>query len=127
MLSLPAATVNTHRATEQVTDQWGVFSDPLAPDTSEILDRVLDYGPSGLRVGGLKWQTSSPLTNVGRRLKPVVGPVGASPALGGCDPQTPQSLADHFVDELFPAAQVMYCTICLQRCSWYMVLPSTRS
>jgi hypothetical protein len=77
------------------SDHWlGVFN-----NASSSSSRILSRGPSGLRAGSIAWQTQTLLMNPFQRTEPL------PPPLGGCSISPPQSLVDHFVDDLFPAAQ----------------------
>jgi hypothetical protein len=89
----------------QVSDHWGLLPDQTAwlkggaPNATGVMDRILRDGPSGLRVGSLDWFLASQtgFLNPSMRREPI--------ASQQCDLQPPASLVDHFVDELFPAAQ----------------------
>jgi hypothetical protein len=87
------------------SDHWGLFPDnnPLSPNSTTNLTatqwRVLRRGPSGLRAGSLGYQSQTLLMTPFQRTTPVL------PEPLQCGPAPPQSLVDHFVDDLFPAAQ----------------------
>lgn len=86
----------------QPSDHWGLLPDQGAwaasstPNTSGVMDWVVTRGPSGIRAGSWDSNFSPGLDPSQRTAKPY--PLN-------CDPKTPQSLVDHFVDDLFPAAQ----------------------
>jgi len=87
-----------------VSDHWGLIPDQTTwlkgvPDTAGIMDRILRNGTSGLRVGSLDWFLASQINfiNPSVRREPI--------ETQQCDLAPPQSLVDHFIDDLFPAAQ----------------------
>ena len=93
--SLPCPALN-------VSDHWGLHFNAASINT--LSARVLNRGPSGIRLGGLAWQSSNLLLTPKSRLMEPVDEYGNTAALE-CDASPPpQSLVDHFVDELFPAA-----------------------
>jgi len=76
------------------SDHWGFLGQPAS-----VLNRTLFRGPSGLRAGSLARQASTLLMTPFQRTD-----AGLPPPLQ-CSPAPPRSLVDHFVDDLFPAAQ----------------------
>ena len=84
----------------QVSDHWGMLKDQggwaaSAPNTSGIMDWVVTRGPSGIRAGSWDSGFDPGLDPSQRRARP-------SPL--SCDVAN-RSLVDHWVDDLFPAAQ----------------------
>ena len=79
------------------SDHWGFLG--LGNMSPSVLNRTLFRGPSGLRAGSLSTQTSTLLMTPFQRTD-----AGLPPPLQ-CNPAPPRSLVDHFVDDLFPAAQ----------------------
>ena len=93
------------------SDHWGFLgtagADPWA--------RIQSQGPSGLRTGALRWQTSTLLTDPSRRKEAV------PPPLAHCNLSPPQSLVDHMVDDLFPAAQGVRQGALVSNCLRYVI------
>lgn len=89
----------------EASDHWGLFPDdsPLSAgrNSSHNTTRILMRGPSGLRVGSL----ASQLGAAGRPMTPFQRAQPVLPDPLQCSLAPPQSLVDHFVDDLFPAAQ----------------------
>ena len=86
------------------SDHWGLFpTSPLpTPNATNATDaqwRVLRRGPSGLRAGSLAYQSQTLLMTPFQRAEPAL------PEPLQCGLAPPRSLVDHFVDDLFPAAQ----------------------
>lgn len=97
----------------QVSDHWGLIPDQTAwlkqslegaPNkvwnTTGIMDKILRNGTSGLRMGSLDWFMSSQtkFINPAVRRDPI--------EVQQCELAPTPSLVNHFIDELFPAAQV---------------------
>lgn len=78
------------------SDHWGFLSTNLSLQT----DRILNHGPSGLRAGAMQWflLPTSNIMDPSQQQEPPPPPLQ-------CDPTTPPSLINHFIDDLFPAAQ----------------------
>lgn len=84
------------------SDHWGAHFNVTA--LSSLSARIINWGPSGIRVGGIGWQTTTLLLSPMDRVMEPIDEFGNTVSLQ-CDLAPPQSLVDHFVDELFPAAQ----------------------
>lgn len=87
-----------------ISDHWGIMTDHNAwlkgsSDVSQVQDRVLRNGTSGLRVGSLDWLKLNAINYI----NPAERTQSVQPLQ--CDLSPPQALVDHFVDDLFPAAQ----------------------
>jgi hypothetical protein len=85
-----------------ISDHWGLLTDAWVKgvnDESKTQDLILRNGTSGLRVGSLTWlkQVVVDHINPAERRESVQSLQ--------CDLAPPSTLVDHFVDELFPAAQ----------------------
>ena len=84
-----------------VSDHWGMLPNQGAwaasgtPNTTGVMDWVVTRGASGIRAGS--WDSN---------FRPGLDPSQrvAKPHPLNCQP-SPQSLVDHFVDDMFPAAQ----------------------
>jgi hypothetical protein len=88
-----------------ISDHWGFLntSDGLPwPNTTNV---ILNEGAAGFRVGNIDWlfAARSQILNTGMRSDPMETP-SLHVALE-CNPTESPSLADHFVDDLFPSAQ----------------------
>ena len=83
----------------QVSEHWGLMGSDGLPFTNAT-DTILNEGASGWRVGNAAWLEANQrvLVNPTTRVDPV------EKASQQCT-WTDGSIADHFIDELFPAAQ----------------------
>lgn len=76
----------------EMSDHWGFLH---LPNSTSYVQRLLDYGPSGLRIN----HTLPPSTmNPTQQHEPPPPPLD-------CTPSTSPSLVNHFIDDLFPAMQ----------------------
>jgi len=87
-----------------ISDHWGIMADQTAwlkgsSDLSQTQNLILQNGTSGLRVGSLDWLRYHDVDHINpSQRRESVQPLA-------CDLQAPESLVDHFIDDLFPAAQ----------------------
>ena len=89
----------------QVSEHWG-FMDPASGmpylNATQI---ILTEGAAGFRLGNADWLFASQTQIINPAARSVASETSARSAAIGCDQPANPSIADHFVDELFPSAQ----------------------
>jgi len=89
----------------QISDHWGFLDPATGQPFLNATNMILTEGVSGFRVGNADWlfATQTQMVNPFTRAEAAETPT-ASVALQ-CDAASNPSIADHFIDELFPSAQ----------------------
>ena len=95
-----------------VSDLWGIMDENHLTgsiDTSNVWQKILVNGTSGLRVGSLNWVASNKPIDPTQRINKLEN------VPQDCD-VSPSDIANHFVDELFPAIQGVRQNVALNAC-----------
>jgi hypothetical protein len=89
----------------QISDHWGFLDTSDGRPWPDVTDVLLNEGANGFRVGNIDWlfAAQAQLLNPGTRSEPMETP-SLNVALE-CNATASPSLADLFVDDLFPSAQ----------------------
>lgn len=90
----------------QISEHWGFMDSTSGLPLTNATDTILHEGMAGFRVGNVDWLFSMQTSTINPSTRNVAVETSTlSESLPKCEPTADPSIADHFIDELFPAAQ----------------------
>ena len=89
----------------RVSDHWGFIDATTGMPYFNATDQILHEGVAGFRIGNADWLFASQSQIVSPNTRTIPSETSARSAALQCSVCNTTSIADHFIDELFPSAQ----------------------